>query len=87
VFIDSRQDPYPLPFLLDFIAVEHGERPYRPLFDRWGIRCAFLSTSSPTVAALGADGWATRFRDGDWVVLAAPAGPSGARAAGVGASP
>ena len=46
VFVDSRQDPYPLPFMLDAIAVERGDRPYQPLFARWGIGCAFLKASS-----------------------------------------
>jgi hypothetical protein len=73
VFIDSRQDPYPLPFLLEFIAVEQGRAPYRPMFDRWGIRCAFLGVDSPTVPALARDGWGTRYHDDTWALLAAPA--------------
>jgi hypothetical protein len=72
VFVDSRQDPYPLPFLLDFIAVEQARAPYRPLFERWGIRCAFLGVDSPTVPALARDGWTTRYRDATWALLAAP---------------
>jgi hypothetical protein len=72
VFVDSRQDPYPLPFLLEAIAVEHGERPYRPVFDRWGIRCAFLPAGSPLAAVLGRDGWVTGFRDESWAILGAP---------------
>ncbi len=74
VFVDGRQDPYPMPFLLAHIAVERGEAPYRPVFDRWGIRCAFLSIDSPTAKSLGADGWQQRFRDKEWVVYEAPAG-------------
>jgi hypothetical protein len=77
VFIDTRADPYPLPFLLDFIAVEQGQKPYQPLFERWGIRCAFLPLASRTVAELGRSGWQSRFRDESWAVLAAPAGPTG----------
>jgi hypothetical protein len=72
VFVDSRQDPYPLPFMLDAIAVEHGDRPYQPLFARWGIGCAFLKASSKMVGRLRADGWQARFVDHDWAVLAAP---------------
>ena len=71
VFADSRQDPYPLPFLLDLLAVERAQAPYRPLFERWGVRCAFLSVDSPTVPALTRDGWTTRYADGAWAVLAA----------------
>jgi hypothetical protein len=72
VFIDSRQDPYPLPFILEHVAVERKQQPYRPMFDRWGIRCAFLSVDSRTVAALSADHWASRYRDKKWTVLAGP---------------
>jgi hypothetical protein len=72
VFVDSRQDPYPLPFLLEHRKIESGQASYRPLFDRWKIRCAFLPATSPTVRALTEARWITRFRDADWVVLAAP---------------
>jgi hypothetical protein len=73
VFVDSRQDPYPLPFLLDDLAVENGA-PYRPLFRRWGIRSAFLPADSPLVERLRGDGWRARFLDDKWVVLVAPEG-------------
>ena len=71
-FVDGRQDPFPLEHVLASLDVERGRAPYRPLFDRWGIRCAFLSVHSPTVAALERDGWVTRFRDEKYTVLAAP---------------
>jgi hypothetical protein len=76
VFADSRQDPYPLPFLLDQLAIERAQTPYRPLFDRWQIRCAFLAHGSPTIAALTRDGWTTRYADRAFAVLAAPAAHS-----------
>jgi hypothetical protein len=76
VFIDGRQDPYPLPFLVEFVQVEAGQKPHRPLFDRFGIRCALLPLTSPTVAGLDREGWSTRFRDDRWAVLAAPPGPA-----------
>lgn len=72
VFIDSRQDPYPLPFMLDAIAVESGASPYRPLFAKWSIGCVFLKSSSKMIARLAGDGWQTRFQDADWAVLAGP---------------
>jgi hypothetical protein len=72
VFVDSRQDPYPLDLLLEHEAVERGQRSYRPLFSRYGIRCALLPVGSPTVKALAADGWSTLFRDQRYAVLAAP---------------
>ena len=83
VFVDGRQDPFPLPFLLEFAAVEAGERSHRPLFDRFGIRCVFLSVKSTTVAALDKEGWTTRFRDGKWAVLEAPPRAAGAPTPGV----
>ena len=43
VFVDSRQDPYPLQHIPAALDVERGQAPYRPLFDRWGIRCVFLA--------------------------------------------
>jgi hypothetical protein len=70
VFVDGRQDPYPVSLLLEQLAVERGQAPYRPLFERWKIRCAFLPVDSPTVGALVADGWTAPFRDADWVVMA-----------------
>jgi hypothetical protein len=73
VFIDGRQDPYPMAFMLDAMAVERKQAPYRPLFERWGIRCVFLAKGSPTVEALTSDGWVTRHRDDKWVVFSAPA--------------
>jgi hypothetical protein len=72
-FVDGRQDPFPLSHVLASLAVERGRAPYRPLFDRWGIRCVFLSVKSPTVAALDRDGWITLFRDDRYTVISAPA--------------
>jgi len=72
VFIDSRQDPYPLPFVLEEIRLERAEQPYRPVFARWGIRCALLRPSSKLAARLRDDGWQARFADEKWAVLAAP---------------
>ncbi len=74
VFVDSRQDPYPAPFLAEHIAVEVGA-PYQPLFTRHRIACAILSPQSRLGARLTADGWRTRFRDDAWAVLVAPGAP------------
>jgi hypothetical protein len=41
VFVDGRQDPFPLEHVLASLDVERERAPYRPLFDRWGIRCVF----------------------------------------------
>ena len=71
VFLDSRQDPYPPSLVQDFIAVDSG-RSYRPLCDRYGIRCAFLPAKSKTGERLRGDGWQARFVDEEWAVLVAP---------------
>jgi len=76
VFVDGRQDPYPLPFLLEAVALEARRKPYLHLFDQWRIRCAFLPADSETAADLTRDGWAVRFKDDKWQVLAAPAVPA-----------
>ncbi|HVV50755.1 MAG TPA: hypothetical protein VHO06_13910, partial [Polyangia bacterium] len=70
-FIDGRQDPFPLPLLRESFEVEQGG-PYRPLFDRFGVRCAFVPARAKIAAALGADGWRAVYADADWSVLAAP---------------
>jgi hypothetical protein len=70
VFVDGRQDPYPVSLLLDQLALERGQTSHEPLFDRWKIRCAFLPARSPTVRALISAGWTVPYRDPDWVVLA-----------------
>jgi hypothetical protein len=74
VFVDNRQDPYPVEHIRAQLDVQWEAAPYRPLFERWGIRCAFLPVVSSTVGALDRDGWRTRYRDDRYVVLAAPAG-------------
>ncbi len=68
VFIDSRQDQYPVPLVQAASRVE-ATGDYRALFADWRINCAALPPKSPTVAALRRDGWHERFRDGSWVVL------------------
>ena len=71
VFIDSRQDPYPIDFVLDAVGNE-ARGTYREMFARHGIRCAFLPLTSPTLPALRADGWRDRFTDESWAVLTPP---------------
>jgi hypothetical protein len=71
VFVDNRQDPFPVSLLVEEQGIEHG-KPYRPTFERYGIRCAFLSASSKLVPRLRADGWQLRFLDDKWAVLAVP---------------
>jgi hypothetical protein len=72
VFVDNRQDPYPLPLLLEHVRVESGRLPHAPLFARFGVRCSFLGADSPTVAALSQEGWRSLYRDDKWAVQEAP---------------
>ena len=72
VFIDSRQDQYPIAFVQAASRVE-ATGDYRALFNRWGINCAALPPTSLTVAALERDNWVVKFSDPAWVVLERPA--------------
>jgi hypothetical protein len=68
VFLDSRQDPYPVELVQAHIRAEQtGE--YDELFERYSIRCAVFPESSSGPARLRARGWHERFRDSQWVVL------------------
>jgi len=71
VFIDNRQDPYPSDFIRQTTAVDSGA-PYRAMFDRYGIRCAFLPADSKMIERLETDHWTSRFHDDTWAVLTAP---------------
>lgn len=76
VFVDSRQDPFPIPLVQDAARVERtGD--YRAVFASRGIRCAVLPPTSPAVAALARNGWHTRHADSRWVVLERPKDLSG----------
>jgi hypothetical protein len=72
VFLDSRQDPYPVPFLQEAVRADQGG-PYRPLFERYGIRCAILPAASKLLERLRADRWRDLYLDDKWAVAAAPA--------------
>jgi hypothetical protein len=72
VFVDNRQDPYPLALLLEHVRVESGQLPHGLLFERFGVRCSFLGADSPTVAALSREGWRSLYRDDKWAVQEAP---------------
>ena len=72
-FVDGRQDPFPVWLLRESFAVEQGA-PYQPLFDRFGVRCAFVPAKSKLAARLRDDGWRAQHLDERWAVLAAPAG-------------
>ena len=71
VFIDGRHDPYPPELIVEDAKVERGGD-FRPLFRRYGIRCAALSADALLADNLRGAGWRSRFTDDRWVVLEAP---------------
>jgi hypothetical protein len=71
VFVDNRQDPYPLAFLQDHLHHEQSGA-FEEVFDRFALRCAFLPPQSPTAVRLVASGWRLMARDSRWLVLQAP---------------
>lgn len=68
VFVDSRQDPYPLEFLQEHL---HHERTgdYLPIFAKYKLGCAFLPSGSPTARRMLDDGWKVAAADQSWLVL------------------
>ena len=56
IFIDSRQDPYPLALLQEHLRNENAGD-YAGTFTRYGIHCAFLPTTSPVAEHLRRDRW------------------------------
>jgi hypothetical protein len=68
VFVDSRQDPYPLEFLLEVVRVQRtGD--HRELFERYGIRAAAMEPGWPLGKRLLADGWRKLHEDEQWLIL------------------
>ncbi len=73
VFLDSRQDPYPVELIQQDIRAQY-EGEYRAMFETYDIRCAFVRTSVPLDQHLQQDGWRPRYRDSQWTVLETPDG-------------
>ena len=71
VFLDGRQDPYPVSLVQQQIAVEHSGD-YQRIFDQHDIGCAYLPTASPVFQRLVSAGWTPLYEDRDWAVLARP---------------
>ena len=71
VFLDSRQDPYPVDLVIrDINARHHGE--YTETFERYQIRCALVRPDDHVLAErLEDDGWLARYRDDAWIVFEA----------------
>jgi hypothetical protein len=74
VFIDSRQDPYPLQLLHDTIDAQRTGN-YAALFEKHGFRSALLERGHRLENALFRDGWRVRYADGEFVVFEEPAFP------------
>ena len=68
VFLDSRQDPYPVELILQDIKAQF-EADYQETFAQYGIRCAFVRSGVPLDRRLQEDGWQVRHRDARWTVL------------------
>jgi len=71
VFLDSRQDPYPVEVIQAQLRAERtGE--YRALFAHYAIGCAVLRPEAAAVTALARAGWSITYRDALWVVVESP---------------
>lgn len=69
VFIDNRQDPYPLELMAANSAAE-ASGDFDALFAQHGIRCAAIAPHSPIAVRLGADlTWTVRYVDEKWIVF------------------
>lgn len=71
VFIDSRQDPFPMELVLEHMEVEQSGN-YRHLFERYQIGCALTHQGLPLAARLQRDGWLERRAAGTWMVYSRP---------------
>ena len=68
VFLDSRQDPYPIELIQAQLRTERtGES--RELFERYAIGCAVLRPDSTAVTALQRAGWKVTYHDAQWAVV------------------
>jgi hypothetical protein len=69
VFLDGRQDPYPVDLVKEHIIVERtGD--YEPVFQRYDIHCAYVPADSAVSVRLLRSGWTPLFRDARWAVFA-----------------
>jgi hypothetical protein len=71
VFVDNRQDPFPLEFLQEHLHSE-GSGQFEPVFQRYAITCAFLPHVSPTAHRLREARWPVDAEDDRWVVFHRP---------------
>ena len=69
VFLDGRQDPYPIELVQQQVRVENSGD-FEQLFRRYDVHCAYLPADSLVGDRLARAGWRTLFRDARWAVLA-----------------
>lgn len=69
VFLDGRQDPYPVDLVKQQVRVE-STGDFERLFHQYDIHCAYVPAQSLVSARLSRAGWRTLFRDARWAVLA-----------------
>jgi hypothetical protein len=69
VFLDGRQDPYPVDLIKEQVRVE-SSGDFESLFRRYDIHCAYVPADSLVSGRLSKAGWKTLFRDARWAVLA-----------------
>ncbi len=78
VFLDGRQDPYPVDLVKEQVRVETtGD--FENVFQRHDIHCAYLPADSLVSVRLLQAGWTPLFRDAHWAVLAEASGRSALR--------
>jgi hypothetical protein len=70
VFVDGRQDPYPVELLRRLQVIERDALARRAAFAEFGVHCAAVPPASRLSTSLRLDGWRETFRDDQWVVLA-----------------
>jgi hypothetical protein len=68
VFLDGRQDPYPVDLVKEQVRVE-SSGDFEQLFQRYDIHCAYVPADSLVRERLSQAGWKTLFRDARWAVL------------------
>jgi hypothetical protein len=69
VFIDNRQDPYPMDLLRANNQLER-DGDYSAVFSRYGIRCAVVPPDSPITRRLEKDvSWSANYSDGRWTIF------------------
>ena len=69
VFLDGRQDPYPVDLVKEQVRVE-STGDFENVFRRYDIHCAYVPADSLVSVRLLRAGWTPLFRDARWAVLA-----------------